>query len=163
MSMRTLIVLVTAIAMISACGSETAPGAPDPDAVVLEIEFSGGCAQMGPNCSRLVVHGDGTVEAHRIAPGGTELVDSGAIDAGLVIDLYRAVTATDLDALHSKLGPGECRGCYDGIDTTLVFAGSEPVFASVDVELDSSEPLIAAAFAVMEAAQAVVEIPVVAR
>ncbi len=162
--MRMLIALGTTLALVAAaCGTDTAPGAPGPDAVVLEVEFSGGCAQLGPNCSRLIVYGDGKVEALRVVPGGAELVDTGAIDAGLVIDLHRQIDGTDLAALHDGLGQGECRGCYDGIDTTLRFAETPPAFDSVDVDLDGSEPLFAAAFAVIEAAQRAVDIPVVAR
>jgi hypothetical protein len=160
--MRTTFIALSLVAV--SCFGTWPNAAPDADAIVLDVEFSGGCAQLGPNCAQLIVFGDGTVVARRILPGGTERVDSGSIDTALVNALHQVVADTDLAALHRRLPEGECRGCYDGIDTTLRFSpASSPAFASVDVELESSEPVFQAAFAVLEAAQLVVEIPVVAR
>ena len=157
-----------AIALVAtACGSDGAgagPG-PEPDVVVIAVESTGGCAMMGPNCSKLLVFGDGTVEAYRFVGDGDELVDTGSIDPQVVADLARLVSSTDLEAIRARLGPGECRGCYDGIDTTMTFYDDDgpATFASVDVELDAAEPLFAAAWAVADAAHGSIEIPLVAR
>lgn len=165
--MRSIVLI--ALLVVTSCGGASVPD-PNPNATVLFVESSGGCAQLGPNCARIVVRGDGTVEAYRITAQGSELVDSGSIDRGLVNGLHREVSSTDLPALHQRLPEGECRGCVDGVDTSMSFpstAGVQAVmplvFSSVDVELDRSEPLFAAAWAVYEAAQAAVDVPVVAR
>ena len=120
---------------------------------------------MGPNCTRLVIFGDGTVEAYRLAVDGEELVDTGSIDPELMAELDRIVAVTDLDALRSRLPEGQCRGCFDGIDTTMTLSGDDGpvVFSSLDVELDSGEPVLAAAWAVTAAAQAATEIPILTR
>jgi hypothetical protein len=150
---------------LTACASADGAGGPAPDEVVLVVESTGGCAQMGPNCIRLVVFGDGTVEAHRLISEETQLVGLGSIDRELVVAVHEAVLATDFTTLRQRLPAGECRGCYDGIDTTMTFRPNlDPqVFASVDVELDPSEPLFAAAWAVADAANAAIEVPIVTR
>ena len=98
----------------------------------------------------------------------SELVDTAVIDRDLVIALDRELAATDQDELLASLPPGECRGCFDGIDTTMSFPIDPlpvvtPTFSSVEVQLDRSEPVFAAAWAVYEAAQAVIEVPVISR
>ncbi len=160
-------ILLAAIAVMLA-GCASAYSEPVADATVLIAESSGGCAQLGPNCVSIVVHGDGEVTAFRITATGSELVDTAVIDRELVIALDRELAATDQDELLASLPPGECRGCFDGIDTTMSFPiyplpVVTPTFSSVDVKLDRSEPVFAAAWAVYEAAQAVIEVPVISR
>jgi len=155
-------IMVTVV--LAACGATSIPD-PGADQIVIVIESSGGCAQLGPNCTRTIVYGDGTVETHRIGPAGPELVDTGAISVDFVVDLHRTVATADLAALRARLPEGECRGCVDGIDTTMTFFASnkEEVFSSVEVELDPTEPVFDVAWAVADAARATTEIPIVAR
>lgn len=166
MAVRITLALATTI-LLAACGAETA--APlDPDAVYFSAESSGGCAQLGPNCARFDVYGDGRVEAYRTGFDPEEPVATGAIDAALVAELHSETLDTDQAALIASLPPGECRGCYDGIDTSMSFpipplAGAIPTFSSVDVELVRTEPLLDLGWRVYEAAQAAVEIPLVSR
>ena len=115
---------------------------------------------MGPNCVRYVAESDGSVSVYRLVGPEAELVDAITIDPTLVENLIMAVAAADFDALRSRLGPGECRACYDGIDTEVTFVvdGAAVAFNSVDVEFDTSEPVFAALDAVIAAAS-VVETP----
>ena len=159
--------LLTAIALILA-GCAPADSEPVADATVLIVESSGGCAQLGPNCVSIVVKGDGAVAAFRITASGSELVDTAVIDRELVAALARELATTDQNELLASLPPGECRGCVDGIDTTMTFPSyalpvETPTFSSVDVRLDRSAPVFAAAWAVYEAAQAAIDVPVIAR
>ena len=151
--------------LLAACGATSIPD-PGGDQIVIVIESSGGCAQLGPNCARTIVYGDGTVDTHRIGPAGPELVDTGAIAVDLVVDLHRTLATADLAALRARLPEGRCLGCVDGIDTAMTFfAGEkkEEVFGSVDVKLDPIGPVFEAAWAVADAARAATEIPIVAR
>lgn len=164
--MRITILVICGV-LLAACGADTNAGL-EPDTVYFSAESSGGCAQMGPNCARLDVFGDGTVLAYRIGDDAAEPVATGSIDATLVADLYEEMIETDQAALIESLPPGECRGCYDGIDTTMWFfttttTGDDPAFSSVDVELVRTEPMLDAGWQVYEAAQAAVEIPLVSR
>ena len=157
--------MIVVTVVLAACGATSVPD-PGGDQIVIVIESSGGCAQLGPNCARTIVCGDGTVDSQRIGPAGPELVDTGAIAVDLVVDLHRTVVMTDLAALRTRLPEGQCLGCVDGIDTSMTFfAGEkkEEVFSSVDVELDPIEPVFEAAWAVADAARAATEIPIVAR
>ncbi len=99
-----LIIMVTVL--LAACGATSIPD-PGGDQIVIVIESSGGCAQLGPNCARTIVYGDGTVETHRIGPAGPELVDTGAIAVDLVVDLHRTLATTDLAALRARLPEGQ--------------------------------------------------------
>ncbi len=157
--------MIAAALVLTACAAEAPIPGPGAAQVVLDVESTGGCAQMGPNCARLVIFGDGTVEAYRVAVDGEELVDTGSIDLELVAELDRIVAVTDLGALRSRLSEGHCRGCFDGIDTTMTLAGDDgpAVFSSLEVELDPGEPVFAAAWAVAAAAQAATEIPILTR
>jgi hypothetical protein len=152
--------------LLTACGAADVPIAgPDPGQVVIVVESTGGCAQMGPNCTRLVIFGDGTVEAYRFVIDGEELVDIGMIDPELAAELQTVLATTDLDALRARLPAGHCRGCFDGIDTTMTFpgAGGPEVFGSIEVELDPSEPVFAGAWAVAAVAEAATEVPFASR
>ena len=161
--LKRLMIGVTLV--LTACGASDAPSAIQGDEVVIVVESTGGCAQMGPNCTRLVISGDGTVEAYRFVIDGVELVAIGSIDPELVAILHALVATTDLGALRARLPAGHCRGCFDGIDTTMTFYGGAgpEVFGSVEVELDPAEPVLAAAWAVAAAADEAVQIPVVTR
>ena len=164
---RTLL-LVLAVIMASCAGGTGEAAGPNPASVYFTGESAGGCAQMGPNCLRVVVFGDGSVEAYRVGGDKQTPVDTASIDDALVETLHREIVTTDMHQLIGTLPPGECRGCYDGIDTVMRFYSppldvEHPEFSSVEVELDRSEPLLAAAWAVYEAALGVVETPLVAR
>ncbi len=157
-----LMIMVTVL--LAACGATSVPD-PGGDQTVIVIESSRGCAQLGPNCARTIVYGDGTVETHRIGPAGPELVDTRAIAVDLVVDLHRTLATADLAALRARLAQGRCLGCVDGIDTSMTFFAGEKqeVFSSVEVALDPTEPVFEAAWPVADAARAATEIPIVAR
>ena len=166
--MRNLLLLLLVVILASCAGGTGEAAGPDPGSVYFIGESAGGCAQMGPNCLRVVVFGNGSVEAYRVGGDEQTPADTESIDGDLVDVLHREIVTTDMHQLIGTLPPGECRGCYDGIDTIMRFYSppldvEHPAFSSVDVELDRSEPLLAAAWAVYEAALEVVEIPLVAR
>ncbi len=150
-------------ASVASTTTTTLPPGPEPAGVLLVAEFPGGCAMMGPNCERLVIYGDGTVEAHRLGSGDPRPVDVGSIDPALVAALHRVVVRTDLEAMRLRLPPGECQGCVDGIDTTVTFTvdGHDTTFSSIDTELVISEPVFAAMWSVIDAARDVTEIPLI--
>jgi hypothetical protein len=157
--------------LISACGGAVAPSTttvppppgPEPAGVLLVAEFTGGCAMIGPNCERLVIYGDGTVEAHRLGSGAPRPVDDGSIDPALVVELHRVVVTTDLEAMRLRLPAGECQGCVDGIDSVATFTvdGHDTTFSSIDTGLVISEPVFAAMWAVIGAARDATEIPLI--
>jgi len=120
---------------------------------------------MGPNCERVVVFGDETVEAYRAGENAAQPVDVGSIDPELVATLHNTVYATDLEALRKRLPPGECQGCIDGIDTLATFTvdGCDVTFNSIETEVTPTEPVFAAMWAVFAAAQDTTEIPLIER
>lgn len=167
--MRSTPLLIVLLLVLASCAGGAATEL-EPDAVVFRAESNGGCAQLGPNCVRVDVYGDGSVKAYRLGVDQQTPVDTGTIDRNLVIALHSEVSSADLTALHRRLPPGECRGCVDGIDTSMSFpfsVGDKTVmpllFSSVEVELDPSEPLFDIAWSVYRAAEAAVDVPVVAR
>ena len=123
--------------------------------LVFTIELSGGCIMAGPNCAQYRFWSDGTIELFRVGIDRTTPEGTAMIDPSLVSDVADHVMAIDLDRLRASLREGECRGCYDGIDTTFTYVVSDgsPSFASVDVELHDSVPLFAATWAALEEAQ----------
>ena len=155
----------TGAAATSTTTTSTPPPGPDADSVVLIVELTGGCAMMGPNCERFVVFGDGTVEAYRAGESDPRPIDTGSIDPALAATLHRVVTTADLDALRRRLPPGECQGCFDGIDTLATFTvdGADVTFSSVDTEFTPSEPVFAAMRDVMNAAGDATQIPLITR
>ncbi len=159
--------------VVSACASASPVAAPDdpttttapPDPVlVLTITEDGGCFMMGPNCATYLVYSDGSVELQRTGHPDAPL-DTATIDVTLVSDVTDRVAVTDLDALRESLPPGECRGCYDGTDVTFTYETPEgpAVFASVDVDIFVSEPLLSASWSVLEAAMVDLELPIESR
>jgi hypothetical protein len=92
-------------------------------------------------------------------------VDSAFVDPALTTDLAWLMTTTDFADLEARLPDGECRGCYDGIDTILVFATTPSLtaFNSIDTALDPSEPLLQAVWRIVEAAGIATEMPLEAR
>jgi len=161
------------VLVVSACASASPGAAPDhpttttaaPDpALVLTITEDGGCFMMGPNCATYLVYSDGSVELQRTGHPGAP-IDAAAIDVALVSDVADLVAATDLDALRGSLPPGECRGCYDGTDVTFTYETPEgpAMFASVDVDIFVSEPLLSASWSVLEAAADETDLPIQAR
>ena len=155
----------TTAATVSATTTVPLPPGPSSDSVVLVAELTGGCAMMGPNCERFVVLGDGTVEAYRAGENTAQPVDVGSIDPELVATLHNTVDTTDLEALRKRLPLGECQGCFDGIDTLATFTvdGSDIAFSSIETELTPTEPVFAAMWAVIDAAQDATDVPMVER
>ncbi|MCL1598863.1 MAG: hypothetical protein M3094_06745, partial [Actinomycetia bacterium] len=120
---------------------------------------------MGPNCATYLIYSDGSVTLERTDDPGVP-VDTGTIDTALVGTVIDLVAATDLDALQADLPPGECRGCYDGIDVTFTYETPEgPVaIASIDVDIFASdEPLLTATWSILDAATADLELPIATR
>ncbi len=160
-----LVLALIAAACAASPGSGGVPAAPPiPDGPVLVVEFSGGCMMMGPNCQRWVVDGDGTVEVFRVGTDVTP-VTTVATDPALVERLWSAATTADPGALRARLPEGRCNGCVDGIDTTFTFTtpGGTATFRSIETELVRSEPLLDAAWAVVEATEPLVEVPTITR
>jgi hypothetical protein len=166
--------LIALVLLVTACGGgsaapETTTGpeasGPAPDAVVLSADLVGGCAMMGPNCSRYVVYGDGRVEGYRLGGVGSELVAETTVDRDAVAEFADVVSGTDLEALRSRLPAGTCMACVDGVDTTLVVhtGGGDVTFSSAEAEFDPSEPVFAALRPILDAAVAGIEIPVQTR
>jgi len=143
------------------------PQSSEPDAgdVILIAELTGGCAMMGPNCERFVVFGDGTVEAYRSGEIASQPVDVGSIDPTLVATLHSAIGTTDLEALRKRLLPGECRGCFDATDTLATFTvgGVDVSFSSIETELAVTEPVFAAMWIAIDAAQDATDVPSIER
>ncbi|RPI22582.1 MAG: hypothetical protein EHM57_05095 [Actinobacteria bacterium] len=167
--------IVAALAL-AACGAGDASGSADPTAPVttttaappqplLQADLIGGCFMMGPNCVRYVIYDDASVEAHRLGNEAPELLWVAAIDESLVADLDAALAGADLEELRSRLGPGTCNACVDGIDTVLTITrdGAETVFDSAQVEFETSEPVFAAADRAVQAAAATGEVVIIQR
>jgi hypothetical protein len=128
----------------------TTPAGPAPVAVIRE---SGGCMQMGANCSTIVVWSDGTVAIHRAGVGNETGVPqdadaevTGTIPIEVIDRLSAAIEATDFAELRSTLGAGSCQGCVDGIDTELTLFGptGQESLDSIDLAFDMSDPLFVA-------------------
>ena len=132
---------------------------------LLQADLVGGCFMMGPNCARYVLFDDGSLEVYRLGTEPPELLWTDSIEVSLVADLQEALAATDLEELRSQLGSGTCNACVDGIDTVLTFTvdGSDTVFDSAQVELDTTEPLFITAALAVQAATATGQVPIVAR
>lgn len=151
--------------------STTLTTIPEPSGEAFVVRLEGGCMMMGPNCPVYRFFTDGTVELVRLTEEEEPPLGSADIDPALVSAVTDLVGSTDLDALAASLPPGECRGCYDGIDVTYLYlAVDDPVitiagrFSSTEVELVPTEPLFAATGAALAAAQAALEdLPIVSR
>ena len=163
--MERLGMLVAVAIVATACattgdGSVTTAAPIDPLSVLATVEQTGGCMMMGPNCPTYVIRADGQVTL--LATGGSdEPVDSTFINPALTTDLAWQMSTTDFAVLRSGLPPGQCQGCYDGIDTAFVFmTRSQTVtFDSVRTELDPSVPLFATMWRIVEAAGLATEMP----
>ncbi len=130
--------------------------APPPQPVlVFTVETSGGCLMAGPNCAAYRFFSDGSVELLRLDVETRIPEATGSIDPSLVAAVSDALAEVDLADLHASLPPGECRGCYDGIDTTFIYEvpGQPNTFASVEVELTDSVPLFAATWSALAEAE----------
>ena len=139
--------------------STTAPSLLVEQVPLVVIAETGGCYMLGPNCSTTLVMSDGTFGVFRNDPADVIAVPTTLDDAEYTgsVDIQafsQAVAASDFDELRSVLGPGECRGCVDGIDYQVRFfteAGPEDL-ASVDYEFDSGLELFTELNGVMQAA-----------
>jgi hypothetical protein len=151
--------------------STTSVTMPEESGEAFVVRLEGGCMMMGPNCPVYLFSTDGTVHLVRLGYEEEPPIASTTIDPALVAAVTELVNVTDLDALAGSLPPGECRGCYDGIDVTYVYlATDDPAitvagrFSSTDVELVPTEPLFAATGAALAAAQSGLEdLPIVSR
>lgn len=163
--MRTSLVIAAAVVVAASCTTEVV--ALSPGQAYFQAETAGGCAQLGPNCVRYVAYGDGTVEAYRIGVDDAVPVGVGSVDPALVAELAGEASTVDQAALLATLPVGECRGCYDGIDTMLWFfttpAGEDPPFSSVEVDINSDESLLVLGRQLLAAVEATLEVPIVAR
>ena len=173
-TMRILSAVVVALAVLaSACASDaggtdetttstlpttssstttTTEAATEP-VVAFTVQLDGGCMMAGPNCATYEFLTDGTVNLYRVGaldvPEGTGSIDTANVDRVLL-----HLDEANLAELRASLPEGECRACYDGIDTTFVYAAPDPVaFNSAEVELVTTEPLFAATWAALEAAE----------
>ncbi len=161
-------VIAALIVFAAACGEGSVPSesaatttvAPAVIRYPVTIDQTGGCMMMGPNCVRYIVDEAGAATVFRLGLEDPELVAVTTIDRSLIDALSTALHDTELGALRSRLGPGECMGCVDGIDTTVTFTvdGEAISFNSIDKEFDQSEPVFAALASIIEAA-AVVDFP----
>ncbi len=135
-----------------AIGQTTLPAAPTP---LLMINESGGCAMMGPNCATYVLWSDGHAYLYRdrfapgppqIPPDPTEAETDAVIDTDIADRMAAVIADTDFSALRTRLEPGQCWGCVDGIDYQLVVftTGGPDVLSSVEVAFDTAEPFFAA-------------------
>jgi hypothetical protein len=128
---------------------------PEP-VLVFTVETSGGCLQAGPNCAAYQFFSDGTVELLRLGVDTTTPEGTGTIDPEFVTAVSEELMAVvSLGDLHASLPPGECRGCYDGIDTTFIYNVPDQLntFESVDVELLDAIPLFRATWAALAEAE----------
>ena len=164
--MERLSILVSVVALVAtACASgdtvsTAVTSVTPPDTVVLTVEQSGGCMMMGPNCPTYVVRANGQVEIFRTGDAD-DAVDVTRVDMRLMTDLANEIGSSDLEAIRARLDEGECRGCYDGIDTAMEFETVSGIvrFDSMDEELSSAEPLFAAVWAIVETAAAEMTLP----
>jgi hypothetical protein len=166
MEMKRVGMLVAVAIVATACtstvdGSVTTIAAIDPTSVLATVEQTGGCLMMGPNCPTYVIRADGQVTLERTGNSG-DSVDSAYIDPALTTDLAWQMSTTDFAELRAGLPPGECQGCYDGIDTAFIFRTNQHAvtFSSVETDLDSSEPLFATMWRIVEAASLATEMPI---
>lgn len=107
----------------------------------ITVARTGGCARSR-TCTTLEVRPDGSVE--RAVAGGDPVPVR--IDAYQANGVFDTAADTDLQGLLATLGPGECHGCVDGIDTqiTLAFAKGPPVvFDGQTHHLEATVPLFA--------------------
>jgi hypothetical protein len=141
--------------------SETMTPTAEPLYYPVTVDHTGGCVMMGPNCVRYVIQLDGTVEVYRRGRAEPELVGATTVDGALIAELSTAMVEVDFAALRSRLGPGHCEGCRDGIDITITFTvdGAEVAFDSLEEELDPAEPIFSAIGDVVAAADGAVEVP----
>ncbi len=170
--------LAAVLAMLAACGETggSGPVAAEPVPVVAVVEY-GGCAMMGPNCVTALVWSDGTVHLHRSGvlsgPDPDPISALAAAEPELVLSVPSApveafgetVSATDLERLRSRLAPGTCNACVDGIDLTVHTATPSGVvtFSSAQVRFEPSEPFFAALDDVWQTVRAGGSLPLVQR
>jgi hypothetical protein len=99
---------------------------------------------LGPNCSTTLVMSDGTFGVFRTDPADVLAVPddvaaaaiTGQVDVGA---LARTVSDTDFASLRSRLEPGTCQGCVDGIDVTVRLHTAQGVedLSSLEYSFDS--------------------------
>lgn len=112
---------------------------------MLVLQESGGCFMPGPNCRTISFWADGSVNV--AWPDEADRSDEPSIiDPSQAAAWLEIASGTDFDDLVARLPEGECRGCYDGIDTVLEISldGTTITLDSMTVEFVLSEPLFAA-------------------
>ena len=107
--------------------------------LILSINTNGGCMMMSPNCPRYELMSDGNFNVFRSQ--GAEVANSGEVDKQLVEEWMQLTDKTNFKDLLSRLGKGECRACYDGVDFTYtVFPASKNItISSTEYEFSSTE------------------------
>jgi hypothetical protein len=170
--MRTLTVIAILTVVLAGCASpnDVASGSsnttepttttstttiPPVPTLVFTVELDGGCMMMGPNCAGYRFFSDGTVELYRTNQDTDAAEHDSTIDMSLVSAVSEELGSVDLTELRAMLPEGECRGCYDGIDTTYIYerTDGQTEFDSTKVELLSSIPLFGATETALLAAQ----------
>lgn len=140
-------------------GSTTEPNRPSSDPTapaargpVLRVLEAGGCGMVEDGCSIIEIFEDGSVEMFGYLDTDTPRATT-AIDDGLVAAWLAIARSVDLDELRSRLPPGECAGCYDGIDYVVEVRTTEPltIFDSQREAFDTSEPFFDTMFAMLSA------------
>jgi hypothetical protein len=102
-----------------------------------------------------VIYDDGTVVLDRRSLDEWERVGVASIDPVLVTQLRLVLAGTDLDEARRRPPRAERQRCYGGVDTIMTFdPGPAPTFDSAAVVLDLDEPIFAAAWDVVAAAEA---------
>lgn len=121
--------------------------------LVMTISELGGCNWMGPNCRTFGLWSDGTAAVYRFSAelpteslDRDEAVDVAAVGTALADELMGIANTIDFDELESRLAPGSCQACVDGIDyvLTLHTASGTRHLSSNEFRFDQTEPLFAA-------------------
>lgn len=148
---------------VTPTGTDDEPSDPEddamaPDEVVFIWAESGGCAMAGPNCARYEVTAGGDVSTYR--EGENEVAATGTVDQARVAEWIELAGDTDMEELVARLGPGEMRAAFDGIDIELSAPPAGLKLSSTRVDFADSEPLFvnAAGLAALAAKAAPLEI-----
>ena len=105
--------------------------------LIFSIETTGGCMMMGPNCPRYELMRDGSFMVHR--GDASEVSRTGKIEQTLVDNWMALIRDTNFKELQSRLGDGECRACFDGIDFTYSVFKNEMAIVLNSRELEFSQ------------------------
>ena len=158
---RTIVLgIVSSLLLIACSGNSTIEESAIPQdnptsAVIFKVTQSGGCIMIGQNCAEHTLRNDGSVEVKRIGIDlmANEVEARGDIDQGQVDSWLDLVANTDFDSLISRLPPGTCSGCLDGIDYiyTIYLQDGDVAINSLDHQFSEAEPFFAMTAGVYDA------------